>query len=206
MTDDFEFEQTLETKPKRGVSPSAAVASAKPKAKSHALLDPIPMDAEQDFGTLGAEPTTSSGDPEQRRSPEQNPDQEQDEPQYDQNELNQIFDEIIFSGEYAEDITIRGRLKVRLRTRTAEEIEAISRVVDSTTANLVATLAEKRSLLNLQYALASFQGKDLRALKIEERAKFLGRIPGPVIGSLLSALSKFDQKVYAACKEGEENF
>lgn len=206
MTDDFEFEQTLETKPKRGVNPSAAVASAKPKAKSHALLDPIPMDAEQDFGTLEAESTNPSDNTEQRRSPEQNPDQEQDEPQYDQNELNQIFDEIIFSGEYAEDITIRGRLKVRLRTRTAEEIEAISRVVDSTTANLVATLAEKRSLLNLQYALASFQGKDLRALKIEERAKFLGRIPGPVIGSLLTALSKFDQKVYAACKEGEENF
>lgn len=206
MTDDFEFEQTLETKPKRGVNPSAAVASAKPKAKSHALLDPIPMDAEQDFGTLEAESTNLSDNTEQRRSPEQNPDQEQDEPQYDQNELNQIFDEIIFSGEYAEDITIRGRLKVRLRTRTAEEIEAISRVVDSTTANLVATLAEKRSLLNLQYALASFQGKDLRALKIEERAKFLGRIPGPVIGSLLTALSKFDQKVYAACKEGEENF
>lgn len=133
---------------------------------------------------------------------------EKDKPEtkYDQETLMRIFDEIIFSGEYSEDVTIKNRLKVRFRTRTAEEIEDISRIVDAAQANWQSTVNEKRSLLNLQYALTSFQGTDLRSLKTEDRSKYIRKLPGPVIGALLVALGRFDEKVFIACQEGEENF
>lgn len=129
-----------------------------------------------------------------------------DKPEYDQEELLRIFDEIIFAGEYGEQVIIKNRLKVGFRTRSAAEIEEISIMVDGITANLISTLNEKRSVLNLQYALTSYQGRDLRTMKVEERAKFVRSLPGPIIGALLAALHKFDQKVFIACQEGEENF
>lgn len=125
---------------------------------------------------------------------------------YDKEEMLRIFDEIIFSGEYIEHVKIRGKLNVGFRTRTAAELEEISLVVDSMTANLITTLNERRSILNLQYALVSYQGKDLKGLKTEDRAKFVRNLPGPVIGALLQALMKFDEKIFEACREGEENF
>lgn len=131
---------------------------------------------------------------------------ESDKPKFDKDELLRIFDEIIFNGEYVEDVTIKGKLKVQFRTRSAEELSEISRLLDSTTYNLVTTLNENRLLLNLQYALVSYQGNLLGTLKNEERAKFVRRLPGPVIASLIDALFKFDEKVAAACQETEENF
>ena len=131
---------------------------------------------------------------------------EKDSDKYSKEELLGIFDEIIFSGEYTESVTIKNRLKVSFRTRTTGEIEDITTLVDGTQANLVATLNEKRTILNLQYALTSYQGKDLKTLKVEDRAKFIKGLPAPVIGALIGALVKFDDKVFEACREGEENF
>ena len=128
------------------------------------------------------------------------------EPKYSEEELASIFDEIIFSGEYIEEVLIRGKLRVSFRTRTAEEIRRITQVVDSTQAVYANTVESIRSLLHLQYALTSYQGKDLTSLKSEDKAKFIGQIPGPVVAMLLEALSKFDEKVFVACQEGEANF
>jgi len=189
---DFEFTDPVEVKPRKGAGALGAVS--KPTAKPAAQLDP----------TLVA-----SQDEDEKVAAEKNENEETEgekTPKYDPDELARIFDEIIFSGEYSEDVTVRGKLRVRFRTRTAEEIEQISAVVDATKANLVSTLAEKRAVLNLQYGLAMFQGKDLRSLSVEDRAKFVKRLPGPVIGALLTALNDFDAKVYAACQDGEENF
>lgn len=130
----------------------------------------------------------------------------EEKPKYDSKELLEIFDEILFSGEYTEQITIKGRLKVWFRTRSAGEIEQIGRIVDGTTATLVSTLEHRRSLLNLQYALAQYQDKVLSPLKTEERAKFIQSIPGPIIALLLKSLYEFDVKVQAACEEADENF
>lgn len=127
-------------------------------------------------------------------------------PKYSEEELASIFDEIIFSGEYVEEVLIRGKLRVSFRTRTAEEIRQITQVVDSTQAVYANTVESIRSLLQLQYALTSYQGKDLTSVKPEEKAKFIGQIPGPVVAMLLEALSKFDEKVFVACQEGEANF
>lgn len=127
-------------------------------------------------------------------------------PQFDEAELAKIFDEIIFSGVYSEQITIKGKLRVTLRTRTAEESEDISSKLDTSAANLIATLNEKRALFNIYYALTSYQGKDISTLKQEEREKFINRIPAPIVNAIVNALSKFDTKVYAACQDGESNF
>lgn len=129
-----------------------------------------------------------------------------EKPKYDNDELLRIFDEIIFAGEYMEDVTIKGKLHVQFRTRTSEEVAEISRIIDSTSFNLVATMNETRMILNLQYALTSYQGKSLIGMNKDDKAKFIKRLPGPVIGALLDALYKFDDKVFHACKELEENF
>lgn len=182
---DFEFPQASETKAKRGANMAASPRQS-PSSMPQARL---PQEILQE----------PEADPAKKAEPDE-------KPKYDADELARIFDEVMFSGEYSEEVTIKGKLKIRLRTRTAEEIEQISLLIDGTTAQLVATLAEKRSILNLQYALETYGGKDLRLLSTEERAKAVKRLPGPMVGALLKALNDFDAKVYAACQDGEENF
>lgn len=127
-------------------------------------------------------------------------------PEWAAEELLQIFDDIIFAGEYSEDVSIKGRLKIRFRTRSTKEVETISRILDSSSLNLIQTMEEARFLLHLQYSLVNYNGKDLEGMKVDERAIFIRSLPGPVIGLLMGALDKFDRKVFAACKETEENF
>lgn len=127
-------------------------------------------------------------------------------PEYDENELLAIFDEIIFSGEYSEQVKIKGKLNVTFKTRTADQVNKITSKLDSTPANFISTVNERRSLLNLHYALISYQGKDISQAKPEDREKFINTLPAPVIGALLVSLDKFDRKVYKACEVGEENF
>lgn len=130
-----------------------------------------------------------------------------EKPKYSQDELFQIFDEMIFSGTYTETVSIRGgKLKVGFRARSAEEIANITMKLDTSSANLVSTINEKRSLLNLHYALVSYQGKDFSTTKVEDKAAFINKLPGAVVGALMHSLAKFDDKVYAACRESEENF
>jgi len=125
---------------------------------------------------------------------------------YTEDELLKVFDEIIFSGEYSEDVKIRGKLSVTLKTRTSGQISVITDKLDKEQFNLRATVEERRSILNLQDALIKYQGRDLSTIKVEEREKFLGNLPAPIVGALLTALSNFDEKVYKACEVGEENF
>lgn len=132
--------------------------------------------------------------------------EKEEKPKYDKEELNRIFDEILFSQEYQETVTIKGKMKVTFRTRSAEEIEAITKKLDATPANLVATLSEKRAILTLHDALVNYHGKDLSGMKLEDKARFVNKLPGVVVGALMRALQKFDDKCFEACKEGEENF
>lgn len=127
-------------------------------------------------------------------------------PKYDPDELMAIFDQMIFSGSYSETVNLKGKFSVAFRTRTAEEVEEISRSLDTTTINMMTTLVEKRSLFNLHYALLSYGGRDLSGLKQTERVAFINKLAAPVVGMLIQGLSKFDQKVYEAFKDAEENF
>ena len=183
---DFEFTPTSPAaKPARNKAPA--------KEKSPEGFQPRPSTLTQ------SEALPETADPE-------GTEEKSKEPLYSQEELLKIFDEIIFSGEYTEDNSIRGRLQVTFRTRTAEDHSAVQRAIDSSGFNLVSSVEDLRSLMNLQYAIVKYQQRDLSLLSEEERLKFVKRLPGPVVGALLIALNKFDYKVALACQEGQENF
>ena len=127
-------------------------------------------------------------------------------PKYDKDELLTIFDEIIFSGEYREDVSIKNKLKVTFRSRSADDINAISKELDSGTYNLISTLQEKTAFLNVVHSVVSYSGKDLAPMNSDAKKAFFGKLPAVVIGAISQALITFDAKVAAACMEGEENF
>lgn len=126
--------------------------------------------------------------------------------EYNQEELLQIFDNIIFSGEYQETVTIKDRLRIVFRTRTVEEMNDIQNHLDGSNLKLIATMDQVRSLLMLGASLVSFQGKDLSTMKPEEKSKFIGKLASPMLAVLFKELDKFDRKVMAAIQEGEANF
>ncbi len=128
-------------------------------------------------------------------------------PKYKKEELLAIFDEMIFSGEYIEELSLRaGKLKLSFRSRSVEDTVAITKDIDGKNFSLISTLQEHRALLNLAYSLVSYAGKDLKGMTIEDRTKFIGKLPSPVAGLISIELSKFDNKISAACEEGEANF
>lgn len=127
-------------------------------------------------------------------------------PKFDKEELLAIFDEILFSGEYVEEFKIRNRLSVKFRTRTAEQIYAVQKHIDSLDVKLISTVEHVRAMMNLREAMVEYNGTDFVAMKPEDKMRFLQALPGPVIAALLTLLNKFDYKVGEACKEGEENF
>lgn len=128
------------------------------------------------------------------------------EPEYSKEELLEIFDHIIFSNEYSEEVMIRNRLKVTFRTRTAKQVQDIDKQLDTMGASLVSTVETARAMLNLENAIVTYHGTDLSSMKSADRTAFIQKLPGPIIGALMSALGKFDRKVFLACQEGETNF
>lgn len=208
---DFEFKPntTVQTKqPKQATARMPQLTSVTQPVKKKAVpADLTPeQKAQQVLMAASNAPTQPQEPVEAQTSTSELDDGKELESKYDSEELARIFDEIIFAGEYSEKVLIKGRLQVVFRTRTSEEIEQMSQILDATQANLIATLNEKRSILNLQYALAWYQSENLAVLKNEERAAFIRRLPGPVVGALLMALSDFDDKVFAACKDADANF
>lgn len=125
---------------------------------------------------------------------------------WDKDVLLKIFDDILFSNGYTEEVTLKKRLKVTFRTRTTEETLNISKSLDSSQLNLVSTVNEQRAFQNVLSSLIAFQGKDLVNTKSEDKEKFVRNLPTPVMSLLVDALADFDAKVNAACKEGEESF
>lgn len=131
---------------------------------------------------------------------------EKEKPRWTPEELLIVFDEMIFSGEYEEEISIRGKLKVAFRARSAEDTSNISREIDGKNYTLISTLQEQRALLNLSYSLISYAGKNLKGVSVDERRKIVAKLPAVMVATLSDALFKFDQKIAAACEEGESNF
>lgn len=127
-------------------------------------------------------------------------------PQYSEEELLRIFDEIIFSGEYSETVYLRKKVPITFRTRTAEEVSQIQKAIDGAGLNLISSVETMRTLMNLQYSLTSYNGGDLTMMKSEDKAKYIEKLSGPLVGMLITELSKFDSKIAAACNEGERNF
>jgi hypothetical protein len=121
-------------------------------------------------------------------------------------DLLKVFDDLMFAGEYSEEVLIKGRLKVTFRTRTAEEQVDISKFLDQSQFNLILTVQEHRALYNLRASLINYNGRDLSHVDAEEKMKFINKLNIQVVSAVSDALAQFDAKVEAACREAEENF
>jgi hypothetical protein len=126
-------------------------------------------------------------------------------PKYDSTELLRIFDEIIFAGEYVEEVLLRKRLPVKFSTRTAEQVGEIQDALDRANLSLISSVEQRRSIMSLEQSLVSFNGRDLSGESKAERSKFVASLAAPVIAILLTAMGDFDMKIAAACRE-EANF
>lgn len=134
---------------------------------------------------------------------DQSPKVTEKKPKYIQEDLLVIFDAIMFEGEYREDVTIKGKLKVTFRTRSAADTSSISRELDGKQFNLISTVQEYRALLNMAYSIVGYGNKDLSQLAIEKRIDFLGKLPTVVVSAVSDALVDFDIKTEAALREQE---
>lgn len=144
---------------------------------------------------------TKNGKVEQSVKQEGQTQQAQQTPKYSQEELLTIFDEIIFSGEYREEVLIKGKLKVTFITRTAANTAAITNELDSKKLNLMSSMQEYRALLCICYSLVGYDGKDLSTMTIENRKAFIEKLPSVVVSALSNALIEFDLKTEAALGE-----
>lgn len=127
-------------------------------------------------------------------------------PKFSKEELLEIFDEVLFQGFYQEDVTLRGRLTVTFRTRSAEDTAKISRTIDAEQYQLSSTYMEHRALLNLSTSMVTFNGKDMQDKSFDDRFALVKKLPAHLVSLLSTALVEFDSKVEAACKDGDENF
>lgn len=125
---------------------------------------------------------------------------------YSKEDLLKVFDELIFQGEYTEEVLIKNKLKVRFRSRTADETMKISQELDGAEYKLLSTMQERRAFLNLRASLITYQGKDLTNVSDEEKTKVIKKLPTSMVSALADSLSEFDRKVDLACREAEENF
>lgn len=128
------------------------------------------------------------------------------EVKYDKTDLLKIFDELVFSGEYTEEVKIKGKLVVTFRTRSTRDAMEIARDIDKNSYNLISTLQQERAFQALVYSLAKYQARDLTVMNKEDRIKFINGLPLNIVDTISDALSRFDDKINQACKEGEENF
>lgn len=182
--------------------PASSSTTAKARASRQSIDAPASVKKENEE----KDEVMTSSDPTKLEQGKDTKDSEVESVKYDSAELMAIFDELLFSGEYTEDVLIKGKLPVRFRTRTSEEVDKMTREIDSLGANLYSTVEQKRSLLNMQYALMQYQGKDLSTAKLAEKAEFISKLPAMIVFLMVNALAKFDDKVFQASKEGEENF
>ena len=122
-------------------------------------------------------------------------------PKYNPSELLEIFDTIMFEGEYREEVSIKGKLKVTFITRSAASTAEITRELDAIKFNLISSLQEYKALLCICHSLVVYNGKDLSQATIEARKSFVEKLPTVVVAALSNALIEFDLKTEAALNE-----
>lgn len=155
----------------------------------------------------GAEGKDKEGQEGQKRE------EAEEEQEFTKEELLAVFDQILFEGEYRERLAIRGKLPFTLKSRTAGEAGAISRILDKTGFQMMATIEQHAALFNLAHSLVEYNNEDLSEMPavnnnpdIMSRYDFIQKLPGTVVSALYMELSKFDRKVQLASIEGSENF
>ena len=129
--------------------------------------------------------------------------EETKKPKYKKEDLLEIFDTIMFEGEYKEEITIKNKLRVTFVTRSAAATSSITKELDESKFNLMSSMQEYRALLCICHSLVSYNGKDLSIATIEAKKTFVEKLPSVVVAALSNALVEFDLKTEAAMSESE---
>lgn len=127
-------------------------------------------------------------------------------PKWTDEQLEEVFDALMFEGSYNEEIQVNRKLKVIFRTRSGEQARDVMMRLDTSKVNMGLTVEGLRSLFNLAHSLVVFNGNDLSKMKIDARLKRIEELPSAVIGTLIAKLVEFDIKVEQAVRHGEENF
>ncbi len=127
-------------------------------------------------------------------------------PRWTDEQLEEVFDSLMFEGSYNEEIQVNRKLKVIFRTRSGEQARDVMMRLDNSKINMGLTVEGLRSLFNLAHSLVVFNGNDLSQMKIDARLKRIEELPSAVIGTLIAKLVEFDIKVEQAVRHGEENF
>lgn len=127
-------------------------------------------------------------------------------PEYDELELEQLFDDLMFNGSYSEEIKIGKRFNVTLRTRTGKDAREVMHILDKAGYHLGLTVESVRSLYNLAQSVVLVNGRDISGEIFEKKVELLEELPTPVLSAMILSLMKFDRKVEAAVRHGEENF
>lgn len=127
-------------------------------------------------------------------------------PEYSDTELEQVFDDLMFSNGYTEEIKIGRRMTISLKTRSGKDAREVMMRLDKAGYSLGLTVESIRSLYNLVQSVVLVNGKDISGETFEKKLEMIEDMPTPVISAMIVALVKFDRKVEAAVKHGEENF
>lgn len=127
-------------------------------------------------------------------------------PEYDDLELEQLFDDLMFNGSYSEEVKIGKRLTVTLKTRSGKDAREVMNLLDKAGYSLGLTVESIRSLYNLAQSAVIVNGKDISGEAFAKKVELIEEMPTPVISAMILALIKFDRKVEAAVAHGEENF
>lgn len=131
------------------------------------------------------------------------PTEELQKPKYKKEDLLVIFDELMFSGEYREDIKIKNKLNITFVTRSAAATAEITRELDNKKLNLLSSMQEFRALLCICQSLVRYGDKDLSVLSPENRRSFIEKLPSVVVSAISNALVDFDIKTDAALNESD---
>lgn len=127
-------------------------------------------------------------------------------PEYDETELDAIFDALMFDNAYTEEVKIGGRLNITLKTRSGKDVRDVVERLDKSRYQMGLTMESMRALCNLVQSTVVVNGKDISGETFDKKLDLIEGMPSAVIGAMIAALVKFDMKVEAAVAHGEENF
>lgn len=127
-------------------------------------------------------------------------------PDYTDDELETIFDALMFENSYMEELKIGKRLTVTLKTRSGKDARVVMEKLDKAGYALGLTVESIRSLYNLVQSAVAVNGKDISGETFEKKMDLIEDLPTPVISAMMISLVKFDRKIEAAVRHGEENF
>ncbi len=124
-----------------------------------------------------------------------------------QDEFMEIYDALMFNGEYSKQLTVSKNTSIVVKTRTGDEVFQVGQALEELRPGTDYLVSSYLSLLNLAFSVSHFRGNDLSDIKpYPDRFNFFKKLPAPVLDILAGKLREFDEKVSEATEYCKENF